>query len=499
MPGPNPKPYTPILDPCSVRLHLLSPIHIRTGEELDPFSYIIRDRRLFLIDLVKWMEMYPQKEELHNMMDSDSFSMIRSYIAEHFDLKTSAAVIRCEIPIQNDDLLKTYKKAIQNRNAQNQVLIHPTMRNDLLMEAYLPGSSVKGAIRTAIADYFAKDAGVTSQDEHPRKSPAYNQKIFGSIQNDPLRKLKIPDVSLGKNSTVIMEAKEYPLKDKQLTPKGAVEVTKSLCQSGEDCIYSFTFFMGLLDFRFRNIGLQELIDILYRFYVPKYEDEYEKFFQYPKAGDIREKIQILNQTVAEMKTNETLIRMGHFSHVECVTLNDVRKPKTRKGWGQTRTLANGLYPFGWAKLEFCDTESNPRPEKQWKFFQKAAIKSHDPKPPLSHRNPAPLPKTPVPTIKPVSEKTPVPTIKPVSEKKPPVKPVIKPVSEEKPRVSGLLNELQVIHANDGFGMDRIIDALEMLENEAEQKELAAAIQKKLEAAGTWKKHIRKFDIEIWLG
>jgi len=451
MPRP---PHTPILKPCNVRLHLLSPVHIGTGQELDPFSYIIRDGRLFLIDLVKWMEMYAQKEELHNMMNSDSFSEIRSYIAGHFDLKTSVAAIRCQIPIQNNELLKAYQKAIQNKNAQNQVLIHPTIRNDLVAEAYIPGSSIKGAIRTAIADYFAEKAGVASQDEHPRKSPAYNQKIFGSIQNDPLRKLKIPDVSLEKDSTVIMEAKEYPLKDKTLTPKGAVEVTKSLCQSGESCVYPFKFLMETLDFRFENIGLQELIDILYRFYVPKYEEEYEKFFQYPKAKDIREKIQLLNQTVAEMKTNESLIRMGHFSHVECVTLNDVRKPQTRKGWGQTRTLANGLYPFGWAKLEFCDIESNPRPEKPWKFFQKAATK------------------IPVPP---------------------------KPVVEEKPRVSALLNELRVIHANDSFCMDRIIDQLELLENEAEQKELAAAVQKKLDAAGIWKKHPRQFDIEIWLG
>jgi hypothetical protein len=482
MPGPKPKPHTPILEPCRVRLHLLSPIHIGTGEEFDPFSYIIRDGRLFLIDLVKWMEMYPEKEELHNMMDSDSFSMIRSYIAEHFDLKTSAAAIRCEIPIQNEDLLKTYQKAIQNRNAQNQVLIHPTMRNDLLMEAYLPGSSIKGAIRTAIADYFAKDAGVESRDEHPRNNPEYNKKIFGSIQNDPLRKLKIPDVSLGKNSTVIMEATEYPLKDKTLTPKGAVEVTKSLCESGKACIYPFKFFMGTLDFRFKNIGLQELIDILYRFYVPKYEDEYEKFFQYPKARDIREKIQILSQTVAGLKSNETLIRTGHFSHVECVTLNDVRKPQTRKGedghplpWGQTRTLANGLYPFGWAKLEFSDIVSNPRPARQWKFFQKTAVKIPVQKQPVFHKTipaPAPLPRNLV---------------------------LSKPAAEEKPRVSGLLNELQVIQANDRFGMDRLIDALELLEDEAEQKELAAAIQNKLEAAGTWKKHPRKSDIEIWLG
>ena len=77
--------------------------------------------------------------------------------------------------------------------------------------------------------------------------------------------------------------------------------------------------------------------------------------------------------VIKLKTNETLIRIGHFSHVECITLDDVREPQTRtvKGkrmpYGTTRTLANGLYPFGWAKLEFLDLESKPREGNDWPF------------------------------------------------------------------------------------------------------------------------------------
>jgi hypothetical protein len=90
--------------------------------------------------------------------------------------------------------------------------------------------------------------------------------------------------------------------------------------------------------------------------------------------------------IANIKTNETLIRIGHFSHVECITLDGVREPKTRSvsgrpmPYGTTRTLANGLYPFGWAKLEFVDLESVPRSENGWPFSikdleEKAKIKA----------------------------------------------------------------------------------------------------------------------------
>jgi hypothetical protein len=36
-------------------------------------------------------------------------------------------------------------------------------------------------------------------------------------------------------------------------------------------------------------------------------------------------------------------------------------------WGKTRTLANGIYPFGWVKLEFWGLESVPRDKEQWPF------------------------------------------------------------------------------------------------------------------------------------
>ena len=117
-----------------VNLHILSPIHIGTGQELEPFSYIIRDKGLFLIDLVKWMEHYPEKDNLERMMESDNYANIRSFIAEHFELESA---VHCSVPVDDPSLLDTYKKAIKERDPKNQVLISPAMRNEITMEAYI--------------------------------------------------------------------------------------------------------------------------------------------------------------------------------------------------------------------------------------------------------------------------------------------------------------------------------------------------------------------------
>ena len=138
-----------------VNLHVLSPIHVGAGQELDPFSYVIRDRTLFMIDLIKWMEVYPEQDKLYHMMDSDNFANIRSFIAENFNAENA---IRCAIPVDNPKLLDTYRRAIQKKDPKNQVLISPMTRNEISTEAYIPGSSIKGAIRTAIANHFVKKA-----------------------------------------------------------------------------------------------------------------------------------------------------------------------------------------------------------------------------------------------------------------------------------------------------------------------------------------------------
>lgn len=472
----------PQLKSYNVKLHILSPIHVGTGQELDPFSYVIRNNTLYLIDLIQWMESYPKKDELHKMMDSDNFAVMRSYIADNFNLENA---VQCKIPVDSSDLLKTYQHAIQKKDSRNQVLVSPMMRNDITMEAYIPGSSIKGAIRTALANQFVKEAGVRKENAFKDRKTGeadYNEKIFGNIRNDPMRWLKISDVSMGKDNTVIVEPEEYsPKPDKTLTPKGYAEVTSSLSYARKPLVYPLHVSMAEFELYGKKVDLPFLINALYDFYVSKYEQEYAKFYNSKKAEAIQRSIVLMNQAVAGLKSNETLIRIGHFSHVECVTLDEVRNPKTRKGkdgrflpYGQTRTLANGLYPFGWAKLEFCDLSSEERPEKKWNF-------------PIT----APMPVTKNPQTPQLSAVRMTPISKPVQIRKP------EPV-EEKTSIDQLMAQIILIRHDDKLQLERVIQEMEELENDTDQKQAAQALKEKLEKAGTWNKHPMRKEIEIYL-
>ena len=359
----------------NVNLHVLSPIHIGTDQELDPFSYVIRDDNLLLIDLIRWMEIYPEKEKLHGMMDSDNFAEIRTFIAEKIDPES---VTLGSIPIKSSRLISAYNRIIKTKDPRNQLLIDGMTRNEISQVAYIPGSSIKGAIRTAIANHFVKIAGVTSKNKRkifkPVLEPDYNEKIFGRINEDPMRNVKLSDVSLDSFGSMIVEAEEYSLKeDKPKTPKGYKEVSDNLCQGGRPVVYPLRLSMEPFSLHGQNIDVSFVINALYRFYVSKYRDEFSKFYSLGHAEQIRQNIAPMSLEIANLRTNETLVRVGHFSHVECVTLDNVREPQTRtvKGkrmpYGTTRTLANGLYPFGWVKLEFADLESSPRAENHWPF------------------------------------------------------------------------------------------------------------------------------------
>jgi len=468
-----------------VNLHILSPIHVGTGQDLDPFSYVIREKELVFIDLIRWMETFSDKETLHGMMESDNFAYIRSYIAEHFD---DEAAVLYRAAIDHPELVATYQRVIREKDAKNQVLISPIVRNDITMEAFLPGSSIKGAIRTAIANAFVEVAGVTSKHAVRNKRTRegdYNEKIFGRINQDPMKWLKIADVSLGQGATVITEAREYPLDpNKPLTPKGATEATQNLCQSGQPVVYPLGLSFAPFTLHKQRVDLQFVVDALYEFYAPKYAQEFAKFYNAPRANQIREAIAPMSRAFYSLKTNEAVVRVGHYSHAECVTLDNVRQPKTRMGkdkrplpWGQTRTLANGLHPFGWAKLEFLDLKSDERPARKWPFNSEGTSI------------------LPQPRRQDAVQGTPAGE-RPISIKK---RPVRRPsVLDEQPVVSALLSQVKVVRPNDKVAMQRIVDALSEMEDEAEQEKLARALKEKLEAANLWKKSPYRFDIEMFL-
>lgn len=64
--------------------------------------------------------------------------------------------------------------------------------------------------------------------------------------------------------------------------------------------------------------------------------------------------------------------------------------------------------------------------------------------------------------------------------------------------AGLLRQIGIVKASDAFGIERIVEAMDRLDDEEAQHTVAKALKKKLKEAGTWNKHRLRADIEFYL-
>jgi hypothetical protein len=169
---------------------------------------------------------------------------------------------------------------------------------------------------------------------------------------------------LPEDATCIVEPKEVYKNKKTPTPKNFVEATRCIL---DGYLKEFKTKLIIGDFRdltykpkpkepklnrtLKKFELKDLILMLNKFYYSRFEYELN-FYSSPQMYHIKEIMTNLkNKIDNELQNgNSALIRVGHFSHIECITW-DNRRPMAKK-WGTTRTLANGRYPFGWVLLSF---------------------------------------------------------------------------------------------------------------------------------------------------
>jgi CRISPR-associated protein Csm5 len=335
---------------------ILSPLHIGTGEELEPFDYVVQASRFCRIDLQRaLLRMAPAaRSNFDQFLTRGDLAGARSLIAglglaEH-DFQYTAAV--------SDHFRSQYGRKIGQ--AQNQLLVQPFVRDPTNHLPLVSGSSIKGALRTAILSAISrvhKEKGTLSPPRGYREEAEFEMRLLGchGPQDDPFRALKISDAHLSVDSIRVVEVVNVAReKERGLQQTGVsmfCEVTNSLL-SGQEIEFrcELRWDDALLpkmrlkvDFRLGDIGIR-----CNSFYYPKLRSEHEKFFAQTPCDSISKKLLNLMP-----KANECLIRIGRFQGVETVTLDGYRSPKIprgRQGWGNTRQLAEGRYPMGWVLL-----------------------------------------------------------------------------------------------------------------------------------------------------
>ena len=111
-------------------------------------------------------------------------------------------------------------------SSANQLLIDPALKNPLTGALLVPGSSIKGAIRTAVIDWLDRNWKVNlkeAMNRDPRQGYKHAlEELLGKVSENAFRNLKVGDFPAALGESVIVTAKEVRRRynpDKQGTRK----------------------------------------------------------------------------------------------------------------------------------------------------------------------------------------------------------------------------------------------------------------------------------------
>lgn len=377
--------------PIKIRLHVLSPIHIGCDDVYEPTSFVIDEQKKKLIefdpmDFVKGLN-DKDSAEFSKICSGDNLLAIMKFIkseSKSMNIKGKEVDIATELNEHYKKVLAMSsfdKKTVINQFTMtviNQFTMNKTAYNPQNNTPYIPGSSLKGSLRTAYLSKLAREKNITKWEG---KSDGLESKLLDRFEGkekmstDPFRMVKVSDLlSVGEIKTKIVYAinKKKKKSDKEsLADKGGVYQIFEAIQpdaifEGTINIYNPENSSGIK----LTITFDNLKSYLNKFYIPLLENEIKVM------KDIDIQVPIINAINAKFKgqINKTafLIRLGRHSGAEAVTIEGNRYIKIMQGRDKplkyldhatTLWLAsdspkpqnnNGLLPFGWAVLEVMD-------------------------------------------------------------------------------------------------------------------------------------------------
>ncbi len=382
----------------------LSPVHIGTGEDLEPTGYVIEGEDLYLFSPEAALRALPAaaREELTKVLGAAPTVQLIKQVQAFFHRNSEALIAEAEhaMPVlpsiaaeYQQRVGKTAQREENGREIINQLKIARTYADAASGRPILPGSSLKGAIRTALLD--VENDGRSLPADVASKPPGQRNRAlqetlfrYRQFDLDPMRLVQIGDArdlsdpdSFATEVRYAVNRKRQPvLKDGKEIPANAKDLHQML-----ECVPPLRpqAFIGQLGIQ--DVGgisspklpvaslrwsFADIAAACNRFYRPILKREVLELRSrgYLSAAWVDTLQQLLTHRQPSLEANEAfLLRVGRHSGAESLTLNGVRSIKIMGGKGErpqyleaakTVWLAAGdiqqrteMRPFGWVLIE----------------------------------------------------------------------------------------------------------------------------------------------------
>lgn len=357
------------IDRYYLQIQALTPIHIGSGEEVMPYEYIIDDQgKYYRIDLFELLNILPpeKRKELVDVMEKDLVKL-RASIAE-YNWKSSVVYQGKASNI----FISEYRKHIKriDNNLAVQELINSKMR------PYIPGSSLKGAFRTAYLHKYGKNINYNiSRNRKGFFTVRNNKRIAQEIEKrslnysnffeDPFQTVKISDSSLNIDNIEIHKIISLNVsKDNSSGIPYYQETISGLISSNveENIDVELSIDLARQNYNYQKNSVTHSITAEDLLKATKYFSKkmIEKELSYLKSkkvpNDTIKVYQHLKSIHSDLKENESLIRFGKGIGFNSTTLNLSNKTTTVNP--VSRVLADGRYPMGWALFSLNKERQN---------------------------------------------------------------------------------------------------------------------------------------------
>ncbi|MDR1647052.1 MAG: type III-A CRISPR-associated RAMP protein Csm5 [Zoogloeaceae bacterium] len=401
-----------------VALTPLSPIHIGCGEDFEPTNYVIDAEKKLLYGFDPSRAVLPEQlaGKLASLGEKGNLLGIQQFFRDNQDrfrplfhilMSVASGVARD----YGNKIGRVANLEAGGNRVFNQFTIerHAHSRNT----PYIPGSSLKGALRTALMDRLNNGQPVTDKDEKRNSAKLAMRLLDGDFSTSPLRLLKVGDLMSGErlDRSVLYAVNRYkrPKFDRatgqEKSPKGIV--------ARKECILPGQYRALTAEITVQDLGnkgnaedkrnvprpamrpnLAQIARDSNAYHLPRLRAELAEM---DKTGlvnpDWKRAIEALLNSSLEIRLEEgkaMLVRLGRYGGAESKTLTQAAEikimgkqgqppkylPRTTTYWlaAQTADDRKHLLPFGWAILEvdpqgdlpelktWCESEAQNRPD-----------------------------------------------------------------------------------------------------------------------------------------
>lgn len=373
----------------NVKLLPLTDIHIGSGKDIEAYEYTVKAGYMYRIDMSEAFDKMnvSEKENFYKILKKNNLFNIRSWIYNNYK-EEWGYIYKEKI---SSEFEKYYKKKIDDRSqANSQLSISEFIGYD--NKRYIPGSSIKGALRTAFihSDFLEnekkyqikssyeikngkrvynrkeidKEAKVMEsevllaekEDRYGNKIDKKREKLGLEPKKDPFKIVKVSDteeIDSKKFEVVRLKIKEGNLTCEVLNGTyNEIKKTKKVnFEKGINFNIVLTeYFLKdnpMMDYK-KNLGIKQILDSLNNKMENILDFEIEKERKKDEYN-IKGFYEFLKKIFYSFKNkNITLIRIGKYTGFNDKTINLV----TTEPIENSRTVFDANhYPIGWALIK----------------------------------------------------------------------------------------------------------------------------------------------------